>query len=166
VLVIGCAGAGKSVFAVELGTRLGLPVVHLDRLYWRPGWVEPSAVFWQEAVRAELARDRWILDGNYGGTLEQRLAVADTCVLLDLPRRTCLRGCLERRVRGRIDPLPGCPERLTGEFLRYVWTFRAKRRPALLASLDAFERRGGCVIVLRNRAAAREFLAAHGCSPA
>ena len=39
-LVIGSGGAGKSTLARELGARAGLPVVHLDRLYWRPGWTK------------------------------------------------------------------------------------------------------------------------------
>ncbi len=38
--IVGCAGAGKSTLARLLGQILGLPVFHLDALFWRPGWVE------------------------------------------------------------------------------------------------------------------------------
>ena len=42
ILVLGPCGAGKSTPAVKLGAKLGLPVIHLDKEYWRPGWVEPD----------------------------------------------------------------------------------------------------------------------------
>lgn len=90
-----------------------------------------------------MARDAWILDGNYGGTLDLRLAEADTVVLLDLPRWTCLRRTLLRTVRfrrhGRPDMAPGCPERLNVEylrFLRWIWTYPTRRRPHLLRRLE------------------------------
>ncbi len=41
VMVVGPSGVGKSTLARGLGKVLNLPVVHLDKLYWRPGWVEP-----------------------------------------------------------------------------------------------------------------------------
>jgi hypothetical protein len=41
ILVIGSGGAGKSTFAKRLGGLLGINVIHLDALYWQPGWIEP-----------------------------------------------------------------------------------------------------------------------------
>lgn len=158
VLVVGCCGAGKSTLALELGRRTGLPVVHLDPLYWGPGWVRPAAADWEATVRVELGRDRWILDGNYKSTLALRLQAADTAVFLDLPRRVCLRRVLARRLGTRPDPIPGCPERLTADFLRYVWSFRDEHRPEVVAHLDRFAAGGGRVVHLRSRAAARVFL--------
>src|SRR5262249_9227210 len=142
VLVIGPAGAGKSTFAREFGARVGLPVVHLDRLYWRPGWNPTPPEEWEAVVREQLARERWVMDGNYGGTMAVRLGGADTAVFLDLPRRTCLRRVYGRALRGhgrqRTDLGEGCPEKLPDlEFLRWIWTFRAKRRPEVLEQLAA-----------------------------
>ena len=89
VLIIGPCGAGKSTLAAELGRILDLPVFHMDQLNWRPGWVESS----KDEIRARLAtitaEDRWLIDGNYGGTLDARLARADTVVYLDFPIRLC-----------------------------------------------------------------------------
>jgi adenylate kinase family enzyme len=53
VAVVGSSGAGKSTFARDLGARTGLPVVHLDRPFWRPGWVETPREEWRR-VRAFL----------------------------------------------------------------------------------------------------------------
>src|SRR3954454_9258425 len=122
VLVIGCGGAGKSTFARELGARLGLPVVHLDRLYWKPGWVPTPADEWEMVVREALAGERWVMDGNYGGTLAIRIQVADTAILLDVPRRPCVRRVVWRSLRNygrsRDDLGPGCREKLPDpEFL-------------------------------------------------
>ena len=98
VAIIGPGGAGKSVFAEALGRASGLPVYHLDRYYWRPGWVRVDADEWR-AVQAELiARPQWILDGNYGGTMEMRFAAADTVVFLDYSALTCVIGVVKRFV--------------------------------------------------------------------
>jgi adenylate kinase family enzyme len=162
VLVIGSGGAGKSTFARELGARTGLPVVHLDRLYWKKCWVETSKPEWEDVVRRTIACDEWVLDGNYGGTLDLRLAAADTCVFLDLPRWTCLRRALWRNVvfrgRSRPDMTDGCPERVTWEFVRWILTYRRLRRPGIMEKLAAFETRGGRVVVLSSPRAARDWL--------
>src|SRR5262245_11527403 len=99
VLVIGSGGAGKSTFATRLGAATGLPVVHLDARYWRPGWVPTPKQEWTRAIDEISARDAWIMDGNYGGTLDRRLAACDTVLFLDLPRVVCLRRVLWRSLR-------------------------------------------------------------------
>ena len=86
VLVLGCAGAGKTVFAQRLAMVTGLPLVTLDREYWQPGWTEPDKQHWAAKVEALITAPCWIMDGNYLGTLPLRLARADTVVFLDLPR--------------------------------------------------------------------------------
>lgn len=155
MLVVGCSGAGKSRVSRALGRRLGLPVVHLDAAFWRPGWVETPDVEWERKVAELVAAEAWVCDGNFARTLPMRAARADTIVHLDLPRRTCLRGILGRwwRDRGRVreDMAPGCPEKVDVGFLRWVWGFRRKVRPQVLAALAAFEAEGGRVVTLRSR---------------
>ena len=111
IAIIGSGGAGKSVFARELGQRTGLPVIHLDRLYWRPGWTEPPKDEWRQVHDGLIAGESWIIDGNYGGTMEPRLGAADTVVFLDLPRLVCLWSVVRRRFsegrRGRADMADG-----------------------------------------------------------
>ncbi|WP_158879511.1 DNA topology modulation protein FlaR [Amycolatopsis anabasis] len=134
IAVIGCGGAGKSTFSRRLGEILGLPVTHLDRLFWRPGWVPTERAEWRRIQRGLVAADRWILDGNYGGTMDIRLAAADTVILLDFPRRTCLRRALRRTIRGG-EQAPGCPERFDPEFLRWIWTWPHAGRRRMFAHL-------------------------------
>lgn len=161
VLVIGSSGAGKSVFARRLAVRTGLPLIHLDAIYWKPGWVKTPKEAWARTVDELLARDRWVMDGNYAGTLDRRLAACDTVVFLDLPRSVCLWRAVKRRVtfRGsaRPDMTPGCRERLTWQFIRWIWEYPRRRRPGVLARLAAL-RPGQRAVVLRSTAEVDDFL--------
>src|SRR5437899_8742589 len=86
VVVLGCSGSGKSTLGWQLGRRLGLPVVHLDVLYWRPGWQEPDTASFRARTAAAGAGDAWISEGNYRETFDLRLPRADTVIILELPR--------------------------------------------------------------------------------
>ena len=140
-MVVGCGGAGKSTFSRALGDLTGLPVVHLDRLYWRPGWGEPPKAEWRARVEREAAKDRWILDGNYGGTLRERICRADAVVFLDLGPLTCTVGVLKRTFVGRFKHRPdlpeGCRDTVDWEFLKWVWQFRQHSRPRVLEAVAA-----------------------------
>ena len=122
VAIIGSGGSGKSALAREFGQALDLPVYHLYALFWRPGWVETPRDEWRATIEKLVEQDAWILDGNYGGTIEIRLAAADTIVFLDLPKTLCLWRVLKRTVLGfgriRPDMAPGCPEKFSWEFLK------------------------------------------------
>ncbi len=143
VAVIGCPGAGKSTFARRLGAILGIEVIHLDRLYWRPGWVPTPAEEWVRIQEAALRADRWIVDGNYARTLSLRVAAADTVIFLDFPTAVCLCRSLLRVARSRRTPRPdmadGCRERVNLEFLRFIWGFRRAKRPDMVRRLRAVE---------------------------
>lgn len=162
VVVIGSGGAGKSTAARELAAITGLPLVHLDRLFRRSGWVPTPPEEWRRTMADLVAGDRWVIDGNYDGTMDLRLAAADAVVFLDVPRLRCLvrivRRTSKHRRRTRDDMAPGCPDRLTWEFVRWVWRYPATRRPQILARLKAFEAEGGRVFVLRTVGEIREFL--------
>lgn len=128
ILVIGPCGAGKSTAAVEIGRLLDLPVHHLDRLHWREGWVESSREELVAALAPIMAGERWLIDGNYGGTMAQRIERADAVVYLDYPTWLCLWRAAGRawryRGRSRPDMAPGCPERFDLAFFWYILTFR------------------------------------------
>ena len=162
VLVIGSGGAGKSTLAARLSERLGLPLIGLDAVYWKPGWVPTPANEWTEIVNELAARDAWVMDGNYGGTMDVRLARSDAVVFLDLPRLVCLWRITSRALRhwGRTRPdMPsGCPERLSWEFIVWVWNYPVRRRPEILAKLDAL-RGQKQVFILSSRRDVSRFLA-------
>ncbi|HKA12561.1 MAG TPA: AAA family ATPase [Candidatus Dormibacteraeota bacterium] len=132
VLVLGSAGAGKTTFAVRLAELLDLPLIHLDFEYWRPGWQPTPPEEWPIRVDELIAGEAWVMDGNYGGTMERRLARADAAVFLDVHRVRCLWRVVVRSLRywrrSRPDLPPGCPERFDWGFFAWVWTYGRRSR--------------------------------------
>jgi adenylate kinase family enzyme len=148
--------------AAELARRTGLPLVHLDEQYWRPGWAEPPDDVWRAAQRRLVAAPEWILDGNYASSFEERLPYADTVVVLDTARWRCLVHVVGRALRRRgTEVAPGCPMRADVGLLRYVWTFPRIHRPRLEAGLGTVAP-GVTVVRLSTRRRARQFLAGCG----
>ncbi|MBN8500893.1 MAG: topology modulation protein [Sphingomonadales bacterium] len=147
VLVIGSPGAGKSTLSHELAARTGLPLFHLDRIHWLPGWQERDRDEALGMVKQVLAQARWIIDGNYGSTLPVRIKRADTVIWLDYPTWLCLGRVFKRwwqyRGAARPDMTDGCPENLNLEFLFYVLRFRSAWRKRNRRALDGF---GGEII--------------------
>ncbi len=160
-MVIGSSGAGKSVFSRRLGDITGLPVVHLDKHHWRPGWVEPAKDVWREQVMELVGRDEWILDGNFGSTMEIRLAGCDTAIFLDYPRHVCTLRVIKRvfqyRGKTRPDLAPGCPEQLDLPFIKWVWDFPKRSWQQVLERLARFAEQV-TIVKLRNDREADEFL--------
>ncbi len=140
IVIIGRSGSGKSTLARALGERLGLPVTHLDALYWQPGWKPtPDRAAFDARVLAVVAGERWIIDGGYSTTLLERLHRADTVVVMMAPLALCYFRVLWRVVtfRGvsRPDMAPGCPEKVDLEFLHYIWDYRRKTLPRVEAMI-------------------------------
>lgn len=164
LLLIGSGGAGKSTLSRRIAARTGLPVIHLDALYWNPGWVETPPAEWRNTVAALLQRDAWVMDGNYGGTLDMRLDACDSVVFLDLSPIVCLRRVLERRMRhrgeSRPDMTPGCPEQLTVGFLAWIALYRLRRRKAILRRLAMAAQDGKQTFVLDSDAKMDAFVEA------
>lgn len=163
IAIIGGGGAGKSTLARALGERLGLPVTHLDTEFWQPGWVMTPRDEQTTRQRLMVARPTWVIDGNYGGTMEIRLTAADTIIYLDFPRRLCLYRIIKRRLqyagKTRPDMAAGCPERLTWDFILWVWNYRRAKRPGVLHRLAELEALGTTIVRLHDPAEVRRFLA-------
>lgn len=161
VLVIGSGGAGKSIFATRLGELLKIEVLHLDKFYWRPGWVEMPKAEWLKTVEELLNRDSWIMDGNYSGTLDKRLEACDTVVFLDMPRTLCLWRVMKRAIMywngGRPDMTQDCPERFNLEFIRWIWNYSSRTRPKVVEMLKSNSERK-MIVWLRTRLDVERFL--------
>jgi adenylate kinase family enzyme len=162
VLVIGSGGAGKSTLAKELGTLLNINVIHLDALYWHPGWIETPRAEWRKLIEELLRRDAWIIDGNYSNTFDLRLGACDTVIFLDIARPICLWRVLKRAIlyRGRTRPdmAEGCHERLDLGFIWWVWRYRSRTRPRMIEMLRQLSQ-SKRVIWLRSQAEVKRFLA-------
>ena len=160
VMIIGCSGAGKTTLARKLGEKTGLPVVHLDQIWWSPGnWEHLNREEFDRLLMAEMAKDRWLLDGNYNRTLDLRLERADTVIYLDFSRRQCLRGWIGRviknRGRARADMAPGCTEWFDPEMAGWIWKFNKQNRQRYLEKLKDWN---GAVFIFHNRKEVNRFI--------
>ena len=161
VMIIGCGGAGKSTLSRKLGELTKLPVIHLDREFWKPNWVEPDKGEWAQKVESLAKEEKWILEGNYSGTFSIRLARVDLVVWLDMPMPLCLWRVIKRSILnyGKVRPEmgEGCPDRISLQFLHYIMTFPWRGRRRIIKKLGAspfnFE-----VVQLKNKAEVRRFL--------
>ena len=127
ILMIGSSGAGKSTFAKKLAAQTGLPLIHLDDLYWDKGWVKVKRELWEARLQEALEGENWIMDGNYGRTLGQRAAQADTVIFFVPPRELCLWRVIWRELSGKHPHISGLKPNLPEwEFLPYTWAFPNK----------------------------------------
>lgn len=160
IVVIGCCGCGKSTLSIQLSQRLGLPVIHLDRLYWRSNWTPVTNEEFDEALKAELDKPRWIMDGNFGRTMAWRLSCCDTVIYMDFPRWLCVYGVLKRVLlnhgKTRDDMGQNCPERFDLAFLKYVWSFHRKNRDKIYKRIEELE--GKEIILLHSRKECKQLL--------
>jgi adenylate kinase family enzyme len=163
IIVTGLAGSGKSTFSLALAAKTGLPVIHLDLQFWKPGWVAPSETEWREKQCAVLAGDAWIADGNYHETLDLRLERADTVVVLDTPWWLCAGSAFLRGFRMPGELPEGCDYsawlRLRDEWRLAVRIWRKRRsEPEREHEIISQHGQHAARHVLRSKRAATEFL--------
>jgi len=139
VLVIGPSGAGKTTLATALAEKTCLPLIHLDTEYWRPGWVATPDEEWAPIVSELVARDSWIIEGNFSSTFPLRMPRADTIILVIRPRLSCLWRVFIRylKYRGatRPDLADGCPEKFDPAFYKWIWDFPNRSLPRIHEAL-------------------------------
>lgn len=159
-MIIGCSGSGKSTLARELKEKLGLPLVHLDQLWWKSGWQNVTMEEFDAQLELAVNMDRWIIDGNYNRTIPMRIPQCDTIIYLDFSRWECLLGVFQRIIKnyGKVRPdMPeGCPERFDWDFIKFVWNFNKNNRVrnyTYLAQAKHAEQ-----IVLKSRKEVKNFL--------
>ena len=131
VIVVGCPGSGKSTFARKLQEKTGLPLYYLDMIWHKPDKTTLTKEEFDEKLHELIARDEWIIDGNYSRTLEPRLQACDTAFVFDLPLEVCLAGAQARVGTKRID-MPWEETELSQEFLNYILSFSQQKLPRLL----------------------------------
>ncbi|WP_420010701.1 AAA family ATPase [Tateyamaria sp.] len=164
VMIVGGSGSGKSSLARALGDCTGLPVHHMDRIHWMPGWqMRPRAA--REAMALEVERaDAWIFEGGFSTTYDHRLSRADTFIWLDLPVALRLWRVTKRLIvhwgQRRPDMAEGCVEGIHGEtwaFYRWIWKTRHSGRTRHLALLAQARARGLATYHLIDPRAVRQF---------
>lgn len=162
-MVIGVgAGVGKSTFARRLGKITGAEVTHLDRLYWKPNWIEAPHEEFLAAQEQVVQNEKWIIEGNYSGTFAIRERAADTIIYLELPLYVCLYRVLKRRVqyhgKTRDDIGEGCEEKIDWAFLKFILTTYGPRKKKMKERLQRYAAEGKTVHYLKTSTQIEGFL--------
>lgn len=155
VAVIGCPGGGKSTFSRALRDRVDLPLYHLDAIYWRDDRTHLSREEFYPLMREIIAREEWIMDGNYNATLEWRISACDLLIFLDYPAEVCLEGVRARRGQKRSD-MPWVEEGDDQEFLEFIRAFETESRPRILDLIGKYPDKA--VVTFRTREEADRYL--------
>lgn len=158
IMVIGCPGSGKSTFSRELHKITGIPLFHLDMMNWNADRSTVDKTVFRERLSSAIKKSEWIIDGNYGSTIELRLKECDTVIFLDYPVEVCLEGIKERRGKVRTDmPWVEAEDEEDEEFIEFIKNYNSQSRPQVMELLDKYSCKN--IIVFKNRDEADEFLA-------
>ena len=156
ILVIGCPGSGKTTFALRLAEKTGLPLFHLDSIYWRDDRTHLTREELVDALRPILASPRWIIDGNYNGTMPLRVEACEEVIFLDDPVEVCLAGVRARMGTPRAD-MPWVETEEDPVFMDFIRHYATESRPKVLALMAAHPEK--TFTILRSREEADALLA-------
>ena len=139
IAIVGCSGGGKSTLARRVGERLGLPVVHMDQIYWTPGWVAQDPDVWRAGVDEAARGEAWVIEGVGSSASALRFRQAEIIIWLEAPVWLCLWRAVRRSIathgQVRADMAPGCPEKFDPAFWLYIWRWKRDTRPKLDAAI-------------------------------
>lgn len=159
VVVLGVSASGKSTFARELAEKTQLPLVHIDKIMWKPGWQYVGDEETIRLIKEASAKERWLIEGYIEkGAQRDLFTRADTLLYLDYPAWLPAFRYLKRWVKHRKDPrpeLPGCPEKFSLEFLVRVYKKKEVYRLEKLLKEGYWDNK---VIRLKSPKATEQFL--------
>ncbi|MGI6107487.1 MAG: adenylate kinase [Lachnospiraceae bacterium] len=137
-IVIGCSGSGKSTFSRKLSALTGLPLFYLDMIWHKPDRTTVTKEQFDRELDKILVKDRWIMDGNYGRTLERRIQACDTVFLFDLPLEDCLAGVEARIGKPRVD-MPWVEQEFDEDFRQWIMGFPEKELPYIYEVIRKYQ---------------------------
>ncbi len=135
IAIVGAPGTGKTTLAKNLGKIYELPILHLDNIHYKDNWVLRDTEERNKIIIEESQKEKWILDGTFIDTLEERVSKADVVIFLDYPRTTQLKGIFGRRIKHLGKKKFEIPK-LDMSFIWYVFTYNNERRKYIVDILD------------------------------
>ena len=155
IVVIGCPGSGKSTLSRELHSKTGIPLFHLDMMYWNADKTTVEKRIFLERLYSVLEKEEWIIDGNYSSTMDLRVAACDTVIFLDYPLDLCLAGIRERRGKPRSD-MPWIETEEDAEFIEFIKNYNEQQKSKVLELLEKYSDKN--IIIFKSREQADVFL--------
>lgn len=155
IIIVGCPGSGKSYLAERLYMRTGLPLFHLDNVWWNADRTHITEEEFDNTLQTILQGEKWIIDGDYSRTYEPRFLACDTVIFLDLSAEECMSGIMERVGKARID-MPWVEQRLDPELVELVSRYHTDNRPKAYDMIEKYLDKQS--LIFRTRAQAESWL--------
>ena len=157
IIIIGCPGSGKSTFSRALYKVTGIPLYHLDIMYWNADRTTVEKSDFKERLLRTMEKEEWIIDGNYNSTMELRLQACDTVFFLDYPVEVCLEGIKARQGKARTDmPWIEAENEEDKDFIEFIKSYNSVSRPMVTELLHKYSDKN--IYVFNNRDEAKVFL--------
>ena len=156
VIIIGCPGSGKSTFGRKLKSITDLPLYHLDMMYWNKDKTTVSKEIFIERLKKTMNNSKWIIDGNYGSSMEMRLKECDTVFFLDYPTEVCIEGIETRKGKPRSD-MPWIENDNTDDdFISFINNYNSESRPEVIKLLEKYSSKN--IIIFYSREESEKYL--------
>ena len=143
ISIIGGAGTGKTTLSNLLSEKYNIPVTHIDGIHHLKNWQVRDKAERDKIILDIVEKEKWIIDGTYKDTIQQRVERADLVIWLDYSTFAQVKGILKRFFKnpGKEKPeIPGCNERLNLEFLKYVINYRKKKRHFVVSAIEDIDK--------------------------
>ncbi|MBR5948875.1 MAG: adenylate kinase [Clostridia bacterium] len=155
IIILGCPGSGKTTLALRLREKTGLPLVHLDCIWWRADKTHISREEFDSRLNAVMRGEKWIIDGDFSRTYEPRFAACDTVIFLDYSEECCLKG-IEQRLGVQRSDVPFTDAALDLDLVEQVRAYRENGRVRVLELIKKHPNK--TVLIFTSRETASEWL--------
>ena len=158
ITIIGCPGTGKTTYSVKLGKKLNIPVYHLDKVFWKNNWEHISQDEFGKVQDEIMQNEKWIIDGNFTKTIENRIKNSDAVIFFDYPKRISLWRTFKRYLMhfGKVRPDMGGynKEKLQWGHVKFILNYP---REEIYNTLSNYKDRS--IFIFHNDSEAESFLA-------
>jgi len=162
ISIIGGPGSGKTTLSNILSEKYNIPATHIDGIHHLKNWEIRDKNERDKIILDIVKKEKWIIDGTYRHTLKTRLEHSDLIIWLDYSSFTQVKGVIKRFLKNPCkekEEIPGCKERLSFKFIKYVMKYNKEKRHYITDALENIN--NDKVIILKKQKDLNKWLKEH-----